>query len=335
MSQSIETLSWYKKHEPKTIEEYVFENEDYKEKVINWLKNETIPGNILLYGPAGTGKSALSKLLILSIIKNQFDLNKVEDKSAANIDTLHNWCQKKPIASKKKIIYIEEFDRMHSAAFNSLKDGLMEKYQEYVSFVCTTNHLNRIESAVKTRFNFIFNLNSKNIEGTITRLSSILQLENITFNQEELKLFVDNNIQIGLRQLITALQVNSKNNIIDFQNIKLQKSEFEDIVIQQTLKIINILLELKTIKDKINCFRLPLNSQISAPYSTIIETINYNQDINYETIFEEINNKTIQFLPILTITNKYLSTLENKKLPNIHFMAYISEIIQCLVEVNL
>ena len=330
----LSSVSWFKKHQPKTIDDYVFETEEHKDLVKTWMENEIIPGNVLLYGKAGTGKSSLAHLLLYSIIKSQYDLNQVKDKSVDNIDSLHIWCQKKPVKSKKKVIYIEEVDRCSSAAFNSLKDELMEKYQEHVSFICTTNHLNRIEHAVQTRFTFIFNLNSSNLAGTYDRLANILNAEKIAFTPEGLKTYVENNIQIGLRDMINGLQVNVRNNSIDFTNLRIQKSEQEDEVIKNTLLIMKTIMESRNVKEKQIALSMPMTSIIAQPYSSILEIINYNNDLNYTSIYTELAEK-VSYGPLIILIDRYLSTLESRRFLHIHFIAFLNEVLKCLTELNI
>lgn len=334
MADPISNISWYKKYNPKTIDEYVFESEEQKNQVLEWIKNECIPGNLLLYGKAGTGKSSLLSILLHSTIKSQYDLNQVRNKSVENIKELRTWIQKAPVKSKKKIVYIEEFDRLSKEAENELKDGMMEHYQQYVSYVAATNHLNRVESAVQTRFNFIFNLNSTNIPGTYNRLVQILTAENIQFDPQLLQNYTENNIQIGLRNLINTLQVYSRNGTIDFSNVKFQKSEQEDEVIKAVLNITKTLTESKNLRDKAMALQLPLQSCIAPYYTTILDIINYNLDINYESIYLGIHDFN-NFGPLMLIIDRYVSTVDNRKFPNIHFVSFLYEAIKCLVEMNI
>lgn len=330
----LNTLSWFKKYQPTTIDEYVFENEQQKSQITEWMENGILPGNLLLYGTAGTGKSALAHLLIRSIIKSKYDVEKVKDKGVAAIDELHNWCQKQPVSSKQKIVYIEELDRASIQAFNSLKDGLMENYQPHVAFICTTNFLNRIEYAVQTRFNFTFNLNCSNLAGIYTRLSDILTKENITYTVDELKAFIETNHSIGLRNMINLLQINRKSDIIDFENMRNIKSEQEEELVKIVLEILNKVRSESNFNIKITMANLPLQTPIAQLYSSLLELINYNNDINYNTVFLELFNK-VHGLPYLTIIDKYIHEIEYKKFQNLHFIAFLYEMIKCCIETGI
>ena len=53
---------WVEKYRPKTIDEYVFRDEQQKKQVQQWIKEKTIP-HLLFSGNAGIGKTTLAKLL--------------------------------------------------------------------------------------------------------------------------------------------------------------------------------------------------------------------------------------------------------------------------------
>jgi len=326
--------SWFYKYQPKVIEDYVFETEEQKTTILGWINNGFIPGNVIFEGPPGTGKTALSELIIQSIIKSQQDLNIISDLSVKNIDTLTSWLEKRPVKSKQKIIYLEEFDRLSSAAANSLKNRKMEKYQEYCSFICTTNHLNRIERALQTRFTYKFNLSNPNPEGTYHRIRSILTQENVECDNNLLYQFILKNIKIGIRDIINTIQVNIINNSIDFNNVDIQRAEHEEDIINNTLSIIHSLMTGMDINDKNVCLINPTNSKIASQYTSILNLIQYNNNINYANIFIRIS-ENLNFLPIQKIVNEYLSSLEHKKLPHIHYISFIYDCMKSITDITI
>ena len=281
--------SWFMRHKPKTADEYVFESPEQKTQVLEWINAEAISANLVLFGPAGTGKTALAELLVRSVVKSQHDLNRVTKRSVKDIDELGPWLQKRPVASKKKVVYIEEFDKLSPEAKGTLKDGMMEKYQEYVTFICTTNHFNRIDHALQTRFTYQFNLTCNNLDGVFLRLVQILNVENVAYDSDKLRIFVDKNIGMGLRDLINTLQVNTSGNQIDFDKIILQKSEQEEEVINLTLAMITTVLNCTDINLKKLAVTTPASSIIGKEYLALVEIIQYNQNIDYEEIFKQLN----------------------------------------------
>ena len=327
--------SWFIKYQPQTVDDYVFESEERKAQVIQWVNDGFIPGNVILHGPAGTGKSALSEILIRSIIKTQHDLKAVTDLGVKNIDELTSWLEKRPVKSRQKVVYLEEFDRLSPQAANSLKNRKMEKYQATCTFICTTNFFNRIEHALQTRFTHQFNMSKPNKEGITYRLQQILAAEGVSFDLEQLKAFVDKNISIGLRDLINTLQVNTVNGQINLAQVVLQKSEQEEEVINHTKAIFYQLTQMQDINDKKLCIVNPMNSKIAQEYSALLQVVQYNQNINYMNVFLRLD-EDLHYLPFKRLLNKYISELENKRLmPHIHYIAFLYECMRTVVEINL
>jgi len=58
----------------------------HKKYCESWIDNETIPGNVLLSGPAGTGKTTTAIVIIRKIIKNQADLCRIKTRSVSDVD---------------------------------------------------------------------------------------------------------------------------------------------------------------------------------------------------------------------------------------------------------
>ena len=326
--------SWFMKFKPNNAEEYVFESSEQRTQVMDWINDGQIPANVVLFGPAGTGKTALAEILIRSIISNQHDLNRVVKRSVKDIDELAPWLQKRPISSKKKVVYIEEFDKLSPEAKGTLKDGMMEKFQEYCTFICTTNHFNRIDHALQTRFTYQFNLTCTNKDGVFLRLVQILNQENVAHDPDKLRIFVDRNIGMGLRDLINTLQVNNLNSQIDFDKIVLQKSEQEEQIINLTISMITSIMECNDINLKKLCVTTPGNSIIAKQYNSLVEIIQYNQNIDYYEIFNQLMAR-IQFFPIKSLINQYSSTMDRKHNLYVHYIDFLYKSLKCIVEINI
>lgn len=326
-------ISWFEKFRPASIDDMVFSNEKQKNLVKSWIDNENIPGNVLLSGQAGTGKSTLALIAIKKIIKNQADYLRVKTRSVSDVDEkIAPFVQKKPVTSKCKIVYIEEIDRTSRQFQAQLKEDLMEKYQEYVSFLCCTNHPRRIDAALRTRFTFQIDFKSDNLEDIRKRLEFILNQEGAKFNQQELAEFVTKNYKSGLRDLINALQVSylSHNGIIDFNNLE-QNLNIEDNIIGYIIKMIETIMTTQDPMARSICLNTPMSSIIAQDYSTFVTLCHNNYDISYDKIFERLYELS-NYLPLQVIIGKYSEDIDMKKYPHLHLISCFYEMMKCALE---
>jgi DNA polymerase III delta prime subunit len=334
MSNIINQIAWFLKYAPKEIEEYVFNDKEQEKDVKEWIDNNSIPGNLLLYGPAGCGKTSLSELLIKKLIKKSANVKTIKSRSVSEIDNLYTWIQKRPSKpDTKKIVYIEEFDRLSIQAMNQLKDTLLEKFQEHAIFIVCTNHISKIPNPILSRFTYKYNFDSVNKEGTLKRVREILRAENVEYDLIQLKTFVDDKYTIGLRNIINVLQINTINNSINFNNINVNnKNNIENSIINLSQEIFKTTLG-SNMSERKMIYQMPMSSKVCKEYNELIEIVSFNYNINWEEIYLELYNKNT-FLPLIRVIEKYINSLETKKIQHIHFMSFISEGIEIMVDIS-
>jgi DNA polymerase III delta prime subunit len=323
-------ISWYMKYCPKTIADYVFDNNELETLVNKWIEQDYIDGNILFSGPAGVGKTALSELLIKSLIKHEYDLKVIKSRSVNQIDELYSWCQISTVGSKKKIVYIEEFDKLSSTAHTSLKDSILEKFQDNVTFICNTNFINKLDPAILSRFNYKFVLHG-NKEQSLERLMFILRAENIHFKEELLKDFVSENYRKGLRNLITSIQMGSITGILNLEDNIIDA--LEDDIVRLTHEIFTKLMGLNKLELRRIVLIDPINSVVSKEYGTLLDIIQFNNDIDWDKVFLDLNDK-ISYLPVKMCISKYIESIDNKKIPYIHYISFLYETMRSLMEIS-
>lgn len=334
-----EQSSWMMKYRASSIDEYIFDDEHQKQQVCSWIKSGRIPGNLLLFGPKGTGKSNLKMLLINNILvqpgAQRFDLKIIQSRKVKAIDEFEEsgWLTKSVQRSTQKIVLMEEIDKCSKEAQGQLKDGLLEKYQSTTAFICTTNHINKIDDALISRFNFRYNLKASNREGIIKRLCYILLQENVIYNEQELKDYVINNPTIGIRDLINNLQCAVFDNNLSFSNIKAVKSQEEQSIIDLTMNIINFLLYSADHQTRMHALITPIKTPIKNWYSQLLEVLEYNSELDYDIIYRDIATK-IEFLPVKKVCSQYLEHYEVKRDKGLHFIAFIYEAIKSLIDLG-
>ena len=327
--------SWFMKHQPKKVDDLIFENNDHKKLITSWIDNEKLDGNVIFYGPPGLGKTVTSEILVYSIIKHQHDLFILDSRSVKDIDEkVIPFVRKSPIKSKHKIVFIEEIDRIKSqAAIGTLKNKILEKYQETTKFVVTTNYLNSVEDALLQRFTFKMSFYGKNSDEIINRLSNILEIENAIFDKDELEKYVTENIDIGIRELINQLQESfiTNDGKINFETIT-QGRGLEENIISLIMTILNKVISVDIKKRKI-CCDYPMDGIISVEYSKLCAIVHNNYDVNYKHIYTRLFELNT-FVPVKLIISKYSNQLDHALLPQANIIGCLYECMKSISELT-
>ncbi len=331
----ITSKSWFMRYAPTTVNDLVFDSAEHQTLVNQWVSNEQLDGNVLFHGPAGLGKTVTSEILIMAIIKAQNDLHRMKSRLVKEIDTqIIPFVKKRPVKSKHKIVYIEEVDRISSAGQNQLKDGILEKYQQSVSFICCTNYIKNVESALLTRFTYKIPFSGTNLEGIIKRLHFILTTEQAQFDETELIKFVHGNYRIGIREMINQLQISYMSNqkIINFKTIQ-QGAGIEENIVLLVVNILNAIQNMPQ-KGKRDCYLVPLTSPITADYTQLVTLTHNNYDVNYNLVFDRLIATVSNYFPVLQIIVQYSEETKYKKHPHFQLLGCLSECIKCLTEIT-
>lgn len=202
------------KYRPTNFDEYVFQNEETKRKIMKWVNEKEIP-NILLSGKQGCGKSTCWKILV-----NEMDLDpndvKIINASIQNkiddIRELYDWVKRSSFSSFKVVI-LEEMNRFRDDAAKALLD-LTETYSDTVRFIGTTNYTESIIPPLLSRFQHI-HFDEMNEDAIVEHIADILDAENITFNDENDVLSHIDLYGSDLRKIINSIDEHTdENNVL-------------------------------------------------------------------------------------------------------------------------
>jgi DNA polymerase III delta prime subunit len=203
------TQLWVEKHRPKTVDDYVFTDPDTQYQVTQWIKENSIP-HLLFYGPAGTGKTTLAKVLINQLGIEDTDImfanGSKEGRRIEWVDKLINFCQTMPFGPFK-VVLIDEADYLNKESVQPAMRNLMEEYAGNVRFILTCNYPNRIISPLKSRCHEVHIEKTDQTEFT-ARAATVLVNENVDFDLDILDLYVKSTYP-DLRKCLNLLQMNS------------------------------------------------------------------------------------------------------------------------------
>lgn len=169
---------WIEKYRPDTLAGYLG-NETFIDSLKQWIEENDFP-NLLLYGPAGTGKTTAARLVFKNINCDYLYLNCSDENG---IDTIRDKVKQfasgatfKPL----KVIVLDEADFLTINAQAALRH-VIEHFSLTTRFIFTCNFVERIIDPLQSRLT-VFSLNSPEPKTIAKRLKEILDIEQIEYD---------------------------------------------------------------------------------------------------------------------------------------------------------
>jgi len=201
---------WIEKYRPKTIDGYVFVDDNQRQQVEAWIKDGSIP-NLLFSGSPGTGKTTLGKMLINELGVDEYDVlyanGSKEGRKIEWVDKLISFCQTMPYG-KFKVVFIDEADYLNPNSVQPAMRNLMEDYSHSVRFILTCNYPNKIIPPLHSRLQQLHILKTDHTEFT-ARAATVLVTEGVEFDIDTLDSYVRATYP-DLRKCLQLLQQNSQ-----------------------------------------------------------------------------------------------------------------------------
>ena len=201
------------KYRPKSIKDCILP-EQLKDTFSKMVSSGSTQ-NLLLCGPAGTGKTSVARAICNDLDAESILINCSED---GNIDTLRtkirSFASSVSLNGNSKVVILDEFDYSNANSIQPALRGAIEEFASNCRFILTCNYKNRIISPIHS----------------LERIQYILSEENIPYESEVLVKLIMKHFP-DIRRMLNEIQRYSVSGNIDVGIL----SNFDQIRIQDLI----------------------------------------------------------------------------------------------------
>mgnify|MGYP006103669137 FL=1 len=294
------------KYRPSKLENYVG-NESIKKSIAKYLDQNDIQ-NLIFYGPAGTGKTTLAKIIVANLDCDHLYINASDERGIETIrDKVQGFAS---VASFKplKVVILDEADFLTIQAQASLRN-IIETFSRTTRFIMTCNFVERIIDPLQSRCH-VLKIVPPTKKDVARHLAWVLDQEKIRYEMQDLVPLI-NQYYPDLRKCINTIQLSTVDNDLKLDKSILVSSNYID-------KVINTLSE----RDLKPNYRFTAIRQIIA---------DANVD-DFDELFKSLYTKASEYLPgkegtasILINEHQYKANFRIDK--EINIMSLIQQII--------
>jgi replication factor C small subunit len=227
MSKKINTL-WVEKYRSADLNSYVG-NETIKTTVDKYIKQNDIQ-NFLFYGPAGTGKTTLAKLIVNNLDCEHLYINASDERG---IDTIRDKVSSFAGAASfapLKVIILDEADFLTIQGQAALRN-VIETYSRTTRFILTCNFVERIIDPLQSRCQ-VLKIVPPSKQDIAYHLVNIFKQEEVDCAADDLKLVV-NQFYPDLRKMLNTLQLSIQDNEVVLDKSILVSSNYMAQVLKE------------------------------------------------------------------------------------------------------
>ena len=215
------------KYRPTILDNYVG-NESIKSTMNQYIGQNDIQ-NLIFYGPAGTGKTTLAKIIVKNIDCDHLYINASDERGIETIrDKVSGFASTmsfKPL----KVVILDEADFLTIQAQASLRN-VIETFSRTTRFILTCNFIERIIDPLQSRCQTLKIVPPSKLD-IFKHLAKVIKRENITTVEDDLRIIVDNNYP-DVRKMLNTIQVSTQDNVLNLDTTALVSSNYMGKVLE-------------------------------------------------------------------------------------------------------
>jgi len=216
------------KYRPTNIDNYVG-NESIKNTIKSYIDQNDIQ-NLLFYGPAGTGKTTLAKLIAKNIDCDLLYINASDERGIETIRDKVSGFASTMSFKALKIVILDEADFLTIMAQASLRN-VIETFSRSTRFILTCNYLERIIDPLQSRCQTLKIIPPDKLE-IVNHLMKVVNKEKIKCSVNDLETITNNNYP-DVRKMLNTIQVSTANNTLKLDTDTLIGSNYQDQILEE------------------------------------------------------------------------------------------------------
>ena len=222
------------KYRPTVLQDYVG-NEQVKETIQKYLDQNDIQ-NFIFYGPAGTGKTTLAKLIVKNLDCDYLYINASDENG---IDTIRE--KVKGFASAAswngiKVVILDEADFITINGQAALRN-VIETFSRSTRFILTCNFVERIIDPIQSRCQ-VLKIVPPSKSVIAKHLADVMGKENISHDIKEVATIVNKNYP-DVRKMLNTIQLSNQDGKLKIDESVLASNNYTKEVLRELTKTKN------------------------------------------------------------------------------------------------
>jgi len=300
METAINNSLWVEKYRSQELTDYVG-NEHIKGVMYNYILQNDIQ-NMIFYGPAGTGKTTLAKLLVNNLNCDYLYINASDERGIETIrDKVSGFASTmsfKPL----KVVILDEADFLTIQAQASLRN-VIETFSKSTRFILTCNYVERIIDPLQSRCQVLKIVPPS--KGEVAKhVFKVLSKENIQHSDTDLKTIVNQHYP-DVRKMLNVCQMSAKEGELKLDKQTLVSSNYIN-------KVIELLPNKKSFRDI---------------RQTIADSNVQDFEALYKALYERMDEYTSRPAEAIIIIEEYMYHSNFRIDKEINVMACISKLL--------
>jgi replication factor C small subunit len=221
------------KYRPTDLENFVG-NEHIKTQIQTFLNQNDLV-NMLFYGPAGSGKTTLAKLITKNLDCDHLLINASDERGIETIRDKVSGFASTASFKPLKVVILDEADFLTIQAQASLRN-VIETFSRTTRFIMTCNYVERIIDPLQSRCQVLKVIPPSKGEVAV-HIAGVMEQEGISFEREDLKTIV-NQYYPDLRKCLNTIQLSTQD----------QKLVIDKSILVSSNYMVQVIKELKNAK---------------------------------------------------------------------------------------